>query len=864
MKQLFFLIGVILTLNIFGQVNVDPNYTKPFFQGNIKVADTLGVEDIIRFNDGSTLSTATGMSLGNGIFDATNDGDTVPTSFDVNLTDSLIFSDGTNELININYIPRVIGFGDKFSSGNSQMMMSLGVTLEPSFRIRNFNDAFETEITGSRAFLGSTEVQVKGNDLITYGFRVRTHVSGGASTPTRFEISNQDDIANVFFLNSVVGVNTTTPLTDFHVDGSIRSEDGQYELYDGLNERLAIGRINGYTFFYSTLDDQEQIRMYDDNKLIFMPDDGNVGIGDTLADDGKLQVNQSSNNSSSGVTLVGTGGPTGRSYMNASNQFVLQKASNTNQLVLSDGGCVSVNTTTIDPSAIFEATSTTKGFLPPRQTTVQRDAISNPAPGLQIFDTTTFTQNYFNGTDWISTPSNEIVILSESQFDTTATGEIFLRDGIGYKLGVNTLVVTRPIILDSIVSISSLRFEFNRIIYTGTGPLFRGSLSGSFIADNALIIGNASSSVWDIKGNGNSASNILVVDKSTYVGFGSVGVIDSIGAINYNFIQHANDSLGLVFKDIGILGMNNSPINNINSSKSPRVVLDGTFNSIKIAGSGLVIQNGESFLQLSKNINITGDVVIGGNQFSAGLGGEFLATDKTGSITVFSDNGSGGTTVKSLSHGLTIEQVAEITGTTSYNGVQQDIFSVTDSTFDINVTFVADDATGSFNTGNSNNFLDSNKFSFRTNGQQIDTDEELEYNSVNTISITIAGANTPVNIVGSAIDWTPKTERRFEVQASGDPNGSARMINDKTQAFKVSARVTVDVIGGSAKLMTAYLTINGVVQTDSRFTFESARTVTLHPEELLTLSQSDYIGVAIENNDDATNIDVLNVSVIAD
>jgi hypothetical protein len=43
---------------------------------------------------------------------------------------------------------------------------------------------------------------------------------------------------------------------------------------------------------------------------------------------------------------------------------------------------------TINASAILEATSTTKGFLPPRMTTAQINAISTPAEGLIAYNTT--------------------------------------------------------------------------------------------------------------------------------------------------------------------------------------------------------------------------------------------------------------------------------------------------------------------------------------------------------------------------------------------------------------------------------------------------------------------------------------------
>lgn len=56
--------------------------------------------------------------------------------------------------------------------------------------------------------------------------------------------------------------------------------------------------------------------------------------------------------------------------------------------IISDGR-VAVNTTSPEASAQFEVASTARGFLPPRLTTTQRDAISSPAAGLVIYNTTT-------------------------------------------------------------------------------------------------------------------------------------------------------------------------------------------------------------------------------------------------------------------------------------------------------------------------------------------------------------------------------------------------------------------------------------------------------------------------------------------
>lgn len=75
--------------------------------------------------------------------------------------------------------------------------------------------------------------------------------------------------------------------------------------------------------------------------------------------------------------------------------FRLQK-NGTDEWKTLDGGLVRFlgsilagGTSAIDGSAILEARSTTKGFLPPRMTTAQRDAISSPSDGLIIYNTTT-------------------------------------------------------------------------------------------------------------------------------------------------------------------------------------------------------------------------------------------------------------------------------------------------------------------------------------------------------------------------------------------------------------------------------------------------------------------------------------------
>lgn len=57
-----------------------------------------------------------------------------------------------------------------------------------------------------------------------------------------------------------------------------------------------------------------------------------------------------------------------------------------------------------DASAILDLPSTTKGLLPPRMTTAQRNAISSPAEGLVVFDTTAKGLYLFKNGAWCRLP----------------------------------------------------------------------------------------------------------------------------------------------------------------------------------------------------------------------------------------------------------------------------------------------------------------------------------------------------------------------------------------------------------------------------------------------------------------------------
>jgi hypothetical protein len=64
-----------------------------------------------------------------------------------------------------------------------------------------------------------------------------------------------------------------------------------------------------------------------------------------------------------------------------------------------EDGSIGIGTTP-DASALFDIASTTKGFLPPRMTNAQKNAIASPANGLIVHDTTNNGVAYYDGSTW--------------------------------------------------------------------------------------------------------------------------------------------------------------------------------------------------------------------------------------------------------------------------------------------------------------------------------------------------------------------------------------------------------------------------------------------------------------------------------
>jgi len=74
-----------------------------------------------------------------------------------------------------------------------------------------------------------------------------------------------------------------------------------------------------------------------------------------------------------------------------------------NSNIFNNGSSVGMGTNSPNNSAKLEIASSTQGFLPPRMTITQRDAIISPAVGLVIYNTTSNCLNFYVGNGWNET-----------------------------------------------------------------------------------------------------------------------------------------------------------------------------------------------------------------------------------------------------------------------------------------------------------------------------------------------------------------------------------------------------------------------------------------------------------------------------
>lgn len=159
-------------------------------------------------------------------------------------------------------------------------------------------------------------------------------------------------------------------------------------------------------------------------------------------------------------------------------------------------GQVGIGTTVPSTNAILELNSTSSGLLLPRMTSIQRAAIAASATndkGLQVFDTTTNSLWYWNGTAWVEQDKKNIYEANGDIAPSVATNRtVDFSNGGSLNLDSNTLYLDAT---NNRVGIGtnapSNNLEINGTGGTGTGlKLPSGASNGKVLSSDAA--GNTS------------------------------------------------------------------------------------------------------------------------------------------------------------------------------------------------------------------------------------------------------------------------------------------------------------------------------------------------------------------------------------
>ena len=275
------------------------------------------------------------------------------------------------------------------------------------------------------------------------------HVTGGSARllnilvgsvgNTAISNTNADTTINVNNGVGIAGNPIITPTARLHVKGSgTTSATTALLVQNSAGTNLLKVDDSGFGFYVND-DEDGKVRLYAD---------GQTGI---IIGNRNLRINSGGGNalniSGSGTNgvIIGSSLPTlaantalvvrGQGSTSATTSFLVQNSAGTTILSVKDGGAdkqVTMNSAQIgsielvgrniatgggntitlgynplliggliiDNSAILQADSTTKGFLPPRMTTTQKNAIATPASGLMVYDSTTNKLCCYNGSSW--------------------------------------------------------------------------------------------------------------------------------------------------------------------------------------------------------------------------------------------------------------------------------------------------------------------------------------------------------------------------------------------------------------------------------------------------------------------------------
>jgi len=420
-------------------------------------------------------------------------------------------------------------------SGSSLILISASLVSVDSITTPSFTSSFQGDLQGTASFAttasfalnstppGGTEGQIQFNSGSIFGAdsnlfwdNTNKRLGVGTNAPTRaLEVRGSALIQNVSGTDGSIQIGA-------NMGGIVLSSQNRAEIQLATNARM-ITRGTGITF---------RANSGEPNGAVL----GVVGSGTTAAttsllvqnsagaelvkvlDDGSstFQFTARFNGNGSGQGTILEIGSSGIFTSDAG--FVRQKSQGQLDMINTTNNFVGINQTSVIASAMFAISSTNRGFLPPRMTTTQKNAISSPAAGLEVYDATVSGSYFHDGSSWRNVIAGD---------DTN-----LVWDNTNKRLGVGTNVPGQSIDTTGGIRLSgggSQTLEFSN----ATRAQFRAIFGGfSFRSSTGVLISNSDgdpTARLHVRGSGTtSTTTSLLVQNSN--ASSSLAVLDN-GAV---------------------------------------------------------------------------------------------------------------------------------------------------------------------------------------------------------------------------------------------------------------------------------------------------------------------------------------------
>lgn len=557
----------------------------------------------------------------------------------------------------------------------------------------------------------------------------------------------------------------------------------------------------------------------------------------------------------------------------------------------------------------------------------------------------------FDGTNWHDWPNNILVgtknfvqVDDLDKLPAPSGGEILLPPLMTFDITTNPVTGLPPVFTSALRTTPGP--NNNKILqtqthlpvsYTGAGAFIRAADLGALNVEGVVF--NPSEELFDLTGiavpNAHlAATNIVVVGGTSYGSFNdnldltmfNCTAFARTGSIKLNNVLAANINGITVTQDLAAIG----PIFEVMGQDIRLVnIIGGLFEPSNALNPQSVIRvspdlGEDSIIEISSNAYSSAE---GGDFFESGISGTIISAadnSETGSILSFADNGSGGTTVTStaaLPAAIVDTRKITMSGTTGYNETKP-IFNTTGTTFDVDIPFTGDDATGTWDflsvtfttgaahaqidgtplqieksfheynlgrtifdasgsvfsmddilfqspggalTGNWATALlqDDRRFLVTNNGDQIDTAQLIAADVTSPEIITIATAGIAVPIT----TWIARVARQWTPNAPEEPVGTNRFEGKKViQDHKFMA--TGRMVSGGLKEVSLELWLKPHLGIFSQvgepvvgtFGGPSTKTTLTGFVGAVDTNELDVLQIRIANSDDITAIEIVRAS----